>query len=127
MDSPTITRPKSLLREAAGWAPLVLFVTACLVGYRHWSDKMEASPVAPVHANFLDFMAAQSTAAQAYRQLYFQKFGRDSVASKHFEHVCASMVTLAAQDGVDPARHSQPSARACKAFAKKYALGTLPD
>jgi hypothetical protein len=126
-DSQATGPRKSVFKEIVGWAPLLLFLAACLIGYRLWAQKMEASPIAAVHQKFLEFMATRSASAKEYQETYFRKFGRDSVASKHFEQVCAAMFSLAVQDGVDPARHSAPSARACRSFAKKYAAGALPD
>jgi hypothetical protein len=128
MSSASSTGPqRSLFKEIVGWAPLLIFLAACLIGYRLWAEKMEVSPVATVHQEFLAFMATRSSAAKAYQDSYFNKFGRDSVASKHFEQVCAAMFALAMQDGVDPARHSAPSARACRSFARKYSAGALPE
>ena len=128
MSSASSTGPRrSVLKEIVGWAPLLIFLAACLIGYRLWAQKMEVSPVATVHQEFLAFLAARSPGAKAYQERYFSKFGRDSVASKHFEQVCAAMFSLAVQDGVDPARHSAPSARARRSFSKKYAPGALPD
>lgn len=111
----------------AGWLPLLALAALSLAGYRYWTDRLKDSPVAPVHAAFLDHLAAQSEQARRYRQAYADRFGRDSVASRHFEQVCAAMVAAAQRDGVDPAAYSEPMARSCRSVGRKFASGALPD
>lgn len=124
-DRTPVARP-SRLRRAVGWVPLLAFCGLSLVGYRWWSDHLRQSPVAEVHARYLDFLAERSAQASAYRDAYYGKFGRDSVASEHFEQVCATMLRLALQDQVDPAAHSAPMAPRCSALGRKYPGLGLP-
>jgi hypothetical protein len=114
------------LRRWASWIPLLGLGLAGVVGYRYWTDALEEAPVAEVHAGFLNFMAENSSKAQEYRDLYYKKFGRESVASKHFEQVCAAMYKSAVADNVSPERYSEPMARDCKAFARRHPPGELP-
>jgi hypothetical protein len=116
----------SRFRQWIGWLPLLAFCLFALVGYRVWTDKLKQSPVDPVHARFLDFMAERSPKARAYRLGYEQNFGRNSVASEHFEQVCAVMYRLAVEDKVDPAAHSSLMAKGCKAFGRKHPGTSLP-
>ena len=115
------------LRSALGWLALVAFAGLTLVGFRLVTDQLKDAPVEVAHARFLDFLAAESAQAQAYRTRYYQKFGRHSVASKHFEQVCAAMTVAAGRDGVDASRYSAPMSRACRSLARKYVPDALPD
>lgn len=114
------------MRQWIGWVPLLALCAFSLVGYQLWTDKLKQSPVDPVHARFLDFMAERSPKARDYRLSYETKFGRDSVASEHFEQVCAAMHGLAVEDKVDPAAHSSLMAKGCRGFARKYPGAALP-
>jgi len=116
----------SRFRRWIGWIPLVALCVFSLAGYRFWTDRLKQSPVADVHARFLDFMAGRSPKALAYRIDYYHKFERDSVASEHFEQVCAAMYSLAVQDKLDPADYSTAMAKGCKAFGRKYPGTELP-
>jgi len=87
---------------------------------------MEQSGVTEVHASFLNFMAERSPKAREYRSSYYRKFGRDSVASKHFEQVCAVMYRSALDDNVSPSEHSELMAKGCKAFGRKHPTLELP-
>jgi hypothetical protein len=116
----------SRFRRWVGWLPLLALCAGSLVGYRVWTDRLKQSAVADVHAQFLDFMAGHSPKALAYRIDYYKKFERDSVASQHFEQVCASMYSLAVEDKVNPADHSTMMAKGCKAFGRKYPGTALP-
>ena len=102
----------------SGWLPLLAFFPVALVGYRRWTDRLRQSPVAEVHARFLDFVAERSPKARAYRSGYHGRFARDSVASEHFEQVCAVMHRLAVEDNADPADHSSPMAKRCKGLGR---------
>ena len=115
------------LRSWLSWVPLLALAVAGIIGYRMWTDRLEQSPVAEVHAGFLNFMAEHSPRAQEYRHLYYRKFGRESVASKHFEQVCAAMLNSAIADGAQPAKYSEPMTKGCQSFARKYPLGALPE
>jgi hypothetical protein len=88
----------------------------------HWKNP----PVEEVHAGFLNFMAENSSKAHEYRDLYYKKFRRESVASKHFEQVCAAMYQSAVADNVNPERYSEPMARGCKSFGRRHLPGELP-
>jgi hypothetical protein len=110
-----------------GWIPLLALCVVPLAGYRIWTDRLKQSPVAEVHARFLDFMAGRSPRAQAYRIDYYSKFERDSVASEHFEQVCAAMYSLAVEDKLDPADYSTMMAKGCKAFGRRYPGTELPQ
>ena len=122
-----VSSRQSLLRRLVGWIPLVSLGLVAVIGYRVWTDKLEWSPVTKDHAGFLDFMAEHSPNARQYRSRYLQKFGRESVASRHFEQVCAAMVASAVADNVDPTRYSEPMTRGCKIRGRKYARGELPS
>ena len=113
-------------RRWLGWLPLLVLCGASLVGYRIWTDRLKQSPVVAVHADFLDFMAGRSPKAMAYRLGYYKKFERDSVASEHFEQVCAAMYSLAVEDQIDPAEHSAMMAKGCRAFGRKHPGTQLP-
>ena len=91
----------------------ILALTAC---GQESNDKIERAKA-----------ASESAQAQAYRTRYYQKFGRHSVASKHFEQVCAAMTVAAGRDGVDANRYSAPMSRACRSLARKYVPDALPD
>jgi hypothetical protein len=106
---------------------LLGFGAAVLVGYRVWTDKLEDSPVIEVHAGFLNFMAERSPKAREFRSRYYAKFGRNSVASKHFEQVCAVMYRAALDDNVDPTQHSELMAKGCRAFGRKHPTSELPS
>ena len=123
----SVSERPSRLRRWAGWLPLLLFLGLSLAGYRWWTDRLKQSPVAEVHARFLDFMAERSPKARAYRSAYAARFGRDSVASEHFEQVCAAMLGLAVEDHVDPGEHSRPMAERCRALGRKYPGTALPQ
>ena len=116
----------SRLRSWVGWVPLLGLGFAGIIGYRVWTDKLEQSPVAEVHAGFLNFMADHSPTARAYRNLYYKKFERESIASKHFEQVCAAMYQSTVDDSVDPESYSELMAKGCKSFGRKYPPGELP-
>jgi len=117
---------ESWLRRWIGWVPLLAFFLVALAGYRIWTDKLKQSPVAEVHAQFLDFVAERSPKARAYRSGYYSKFARDSVASEHFEQVCAAMYRLAVEDKVNPADHSSLMANGCKGLGRKHPSTELP-
>jgi hypothetical protein len=115
------------LRSLIGWIPILAFAGLTLLALRQWTDTMEVTSVEPTHAKFLDFLATESVRASAYRGSYYAKFQRETVASKHFEQVCAAMLTAALQDDVDPTNYSAPMARRCRAVGKKYPPAALPD
>jgi hypothetical protein len=125
--NPTEPSPPSRLRRWLGWLPLLVFGLVMVIGYRVWTDRLEASPITAAHAGFLDFMAENSPKARDYRNRYYAKFGRQSVASKHFEQVCAAMLRSAVDDNVDPAQHSAPMANGCKSRGRRYPGVELPD
>lgn len=116
----------SRFRRWVGWVPLLALCLVSLVGYRVWTDRLRQSPVADAHARFLDFMADRSPKALAYRIDYYKKFERDSVASEHFEQVCAAMYRLAVADKVNPADHSSLMANGCRTFGRKHPGTDLP-
>src|SRR5688572_3387885 len=118
-------RPR--LRSWLGWLPLLVFGLVSVVGYRVWTDRLEASPVTADHARFLDFIAEHSPQARDYRSRYYAKFGRPDIASKHFEQVCAAMVRAALDDRVDPAEHSAAMTRGCRSRGRRFPGLELPD
>jgi hypothetical protein len=121
-----ILNTQARVRSWLSWVPLLTLGLAGIIGYRLWTDKLEQSPVAEPHSAFLNFMVEHSPNAREYRNRYYRKFGRDSVASKHYEQVCAAMVRSTVDDGVDPATHSEPMANVCKSLGRKYPPGELP-
>jgi hypothetical protein len=116
-----------LIRAVVGWVPVLAFAGLTLTGYRLVTDRLKDAPVEPVHARFLEFLAVESAQAGTYRSRYDAKFSRDTVASKHFEQVCAAMLAAALRDQVDPSRHSAPIARSCRALVRKFPSDALPD
>jgi len=57
---------------------------------------------------------------------YNAKFGRETVASRHFEQVCGVMTRLAQAEGVNPAAYSGEMAAACRQLGGYYPGDELP-
>ncbi|MET3373658.1 hypothetical protein ABIC89_002720 [Variovorax boronicumulans] len=103
------------------WGLLVLFgvsILATFALFRVWTEHQADQPVIEPYQHYLNEVAAQSKSARKYLENYFARYERQSVASQHFEPVCASVTTLADRDGVDPEIVSMPMARACRMLPK---------
>lgn len=84
------------------WRPLIAmgsFLLVFLIGFRYWADWKADQPIVIEYRQYLDFLVQRSPQAAAYQQRYFKAQVRETVASRHFEHVCAVMTGLAALDG----------------------------
>lgn len=111
------------------WGVLVafgVFAVCALIGFRYWTDYQADQPVIKPYGGYLAHLASGSVAAKSYLQAYNAKFGRDTVASRHFEQVCSVMTRLAQAEGVDPAEYSRDMAAACRQLAGYYPAGELP-
>jgi len=126
-ESTVTSSPKSFLRE---WGLLIGFgvvMAGSIVSYRLWTEhKANAAVVAP-YREYLDDLAQGSTKASAYRQSYFQAFQRDTIASKHFEQVCAVMTRLAESDKVNTDRKSPEMGYGCRRLGRFYTEDDLPS
>lgn len=117
---------KQFIRQ---WGLLVafgVFAIGTLVGFRYWTDHQADQPVIPPYGGYLEHLATGSAAARSYRLAYNAKFGRETVASRHFEQVCGVMTRLAQADGVNPAAYSSEMATGCRQFADYYPGDELP-
>ncbi|RYF01230.1 MAG: hypothetical protein EOO32_04705 [Comamonadaceae bacterium] len=101
-------------------------IAALLVGLRLWTDYQLDSPIAPEYAEFLDVLAEHSPQARAYRASYRHHFGRDAVASRHFEQVCATMLRMAESDGAAVPPKDTAMADGCRHLIPKYSGEALP-
>lgn len=117
----------SFLRQ---WGVLIAFgvlAVGTLVGFRTWTEAKAQAPVTREYAGFLDYMAERSPQAREYRQTYYRKFARDTVASQHFEQVCAVMHRVALDEGAEPGKYSEHMSRGCEQLARIYIGTELPD
>jgi hypothetical protein len=64
-----------------------------------WAHYRANLPVVPEYRRYLDYLTSHSPKARGYAEAYYREHSRDTVASKHFEHVCAAMTGLAVEDG----------------------------
>lgn len=87
------------------WRHLILlgsFVLAFLIFFQFWFAYQADQPIAIDYSRYLDYLAIHSPQAKQYASEYFRERSRDTVAAKHFEHVCATMTGLAVEDGFKP-------------------------
>ncbi|AYM95639.1 hypothetical protein EAG14_05400 [Acidovorax sp. 1608163] len=120
-------QPRSFARE---WGPLIAFgivVLALLVGWRLWTDHMAQAPVEAKYAEYLSALAEHSESARELLERYQKRYERNTIASKHFEAMCAAMTEFAQDDGVDPDSFSQGIADTCRQFIHGTATGEVPD
>ena len=84
------------------WRQLIV-LGSCVVGFviffQFWGPYRANLPIVPEYRRYLDHLATHSPRAQQYADAYYREHGRPTIASKHFEHVCAAMTTLAVEDG----------------------------
>lgn len=110
-----------------GWrAGAVVAAVGLLIGFRMWLDHQLNAPVHEHFRSYLDALAAQSPNARAYRDNYYFHFSRDSVATRHFEQVCAVMTRMAQAEGANPELLSSPMARSCGKQARLHGGDGLP-
>lgn len=64
-----------------------------------WAHYRANLPIVPEYGRYLDYLISHSPKARSYADAYYREQHRDTVASKHFEHVCAAMTGLAVEDG----------------------------
>jgi hypothetical protein len=117
---------KKFLKE---WGVLVGFAAAALagtLGVRLWSDVRANDPIIPAYQGMIDYLAKESPKAGQYRQSYYDKFQRSTVASKHFEHVCGAMIRLAETDGKKGDGYSETMTRGCREFMPSASDIALP-
>ena len=121
--SPT---PKSFLRE---WGLLIgfgVFMASAIVAYRLWTDFQANAPVVAVYREYLDDLSQRSPRAASHRDRYFQAFKRNSVASQHFEQVCAVMTRLAESERVNTDAKSPEIGLGCRRLGRFYVEDDLP-
>lgn len=94
--------PRSLESVWREWRHLIV-LGSCVVGFaiffQFWFRHQENQPIVVEYSRYLDYLVARSPKAKSYAFEYFRTHDRDTVASKHFEHVCAAMTGLAVEDG----------------------------
>ena len=84
------------------WRHLIVlgsFVVGAVVFFQFWFRYQENQPIVIEYRRYLDYLSGHSSKARQYEAEYFRAHSRDTVASKHFEHVCAAMTGLAVEDG----------------------------
>lgn len=94
--------PRSLKSIWHDWHHLIVlgsFIVGFVVFFNFWFRYREMQPIVVEYSRYLDHLVAHSPKAKKYETEYFRTHGRDTVASKHFEHVCAAMTGLAIEDG----------------------------
>jgi hypothetical protein len=104
--TPPTTETTAEHSEPAGiwkkWGHLIVlgsFIGLYMIGFKFWATYQGDLAVVPVYRNYLDHLVSHSPKAKAYEDTYFREQGRDTVASRHFEHLCAVMTGLAVEDG----------------------------
>ncbi len=90
---------KSIWHEWHHLLVLGSFVVASVVFFQFWFRYQENQPIVIEYSRYLDYLSGRSGKAGQYASEYFRTHGRDTVASRHFEHVCAAMTGLAVEDG----------------------------
>src|SRR5215475_1672457 len=77
----------------------VLVVAAVIMGLRLFLDHLAEQPIVEPYKSLIEQLAAASPEARSELQRYLAASGRDSVASKDFLPLCATMLRQAeAQD-----------------------------
>jgi hypothetical protein len=98
------------------WRHLIVlggFLVGYVIFFQFWSAWRADLPVVPEYGRYIDYLTSHSPKAKRYAGDYFREHGRDSVASKHFEHVCAAMTGLAVEDGFTLADYPDFPAQWC--------------
>lgn len=104
----------------------LLGLALVLMALRAWTDRQLSAPIAQDYAALLDTLADGSARARVYRASYFHHFARPTVAARHFEQVCATMLRMAESDGWVVPSHSAPMARGCRQHQPRYGGDALP-
>ena len=90
---------KSIWQE---WRHLIVlgsFVVGFSLLFPFWAHYRADLPIVPEYGRYLDYLTTHSSQAKRYVDAYYREHKRDTVASKHFEHVCGAMTALAVYDG----------------------------
>lgn len=82
-------------------AALVLALVACMAGFRFWKQQLEDAPVDALYRDYLAYVTARVPAADLHLQRYYQRYGRDTVAARHFKPLCRSVTAMADQQALD--------------------------
>jgi len=77
----------------------VLVVVAVIMGLRLSLDHLAEQPIVGPYKSFIELLAAASPEARSELQRYLAASGRDSVASKDFLPLCATMLRQARAEG----------------------------
>ncbi|GEM_PF-4963777 len=101
-------------------------MAALLMAFRFWTDRQLDAPVAQNYASFLDDLANDSPQARAYRASYLHHFTRATVAARHFEQVCATMLRMAEADGARVHDDATAMAEGCRQHMRRYGGDALP-
>jgi predicted negative regulator of RcsB-dependent stress response len=112
------------------WGMLIgfgLFVACTFAGFRYWTEYQADQPIAAQYRGFIDHLAANSAKANDYQQAYQRSFGRQTVASRHFEQVCAVMARMAESDGVNTDTYSSEIGYSCRRLARHFVSDELPS
>lgn len=86
------------------WRHLIVlggFIGSYMIGFYFWSIHQADLPIVESYRRYLDHLVTHSTKARAYEAAYFREHERQTIASRHFEHVCSVMTTLAVEDGFE--------------------------
>jgi predicted negative regulator of RcsB-dependent stress response len=73
----------------------VLLVVAAIIGLRLWRDHLAEQPIVGPYKSFIEQLAAASPEARSELQRYLAASSRDSVASRDFLPLCATMLRQA--------------------------------
>ena len=96
------TKPQPSLSIWQEWRHLIV-LGGVILGFSllfpFWASYRADLPIVADYGRYLDYLTEHSPKAKHYAETYYREYGRDTVASKHFEHVCAAMSGLAVQDG----------------------------
>jgi len=73
----------------------VLVMVAVIMGWRLLQDHLAEQPIVDPYKSFIEQLAAASPLARSELQRYLAATGRDSVASRDFLPLCATMLRQA--------------------------------
>jgi predicted negative regulator of RcsB-dependent stress response len=118
---------KTFFQQWGGVLIFAVVATCGLLGFRLWTDFQSNEPVFAGYQAYLDELASRSTSAKKYREDYHALFERKTIASKHYEQVCAVMTRLAKAQGGEPEKISQKMADGCIQFGSYYITDDLPS
>ncbi len=100
----------------AQWRHLIVlgsFLIAYMIGFRYWSTYQADQPIVADYQRYVTYLVEHSPKARAYEETYFKEQNRLTIASRHFEHVCAVMTALAIEDGFVLAHYPDFPAQWC--------------